>query len=58
MAFASVRGVAALKSKLLILIGCLVSLAPAFAQDELERAPMQLVLKMPADSVGQQCSRI
>jgi beta-glucanase (GH16 family) len=58
MAISSVRGVATLKSKLLILIGCLVGLAPAFAQDELERAPMQLFLKMPADSVGQQCSRI
>src|SRR5580704_5825726 len=58
MAMASVRGVATLQSKLLILIGCLVNLAPAFAQDDLERAPMQLVLKIPGDSVGERCTRI
>ena len=58
MAIASARRIKALVPKLLIMIGCLVNLAPAFAQDDLERAPMQLVLKIPGDSVGERCVRI
>jgi Glycosyl hydrolases family 16 len=42
----------------LLIIGCLVNLSPAFAEDDLAGAPMQLVLTIPTDSVGERCARI
>ena len=58
MAIAAARRMKTLMPELLILIGCLVNLAPAFAQDDLDQAPMKLVLKIPSDSVGERCARI
>ena len=58
MAIAAARRMKTLTPELLILIGCLVNLAPAFAQDDLDQAPMKLVLKIPSDSVGERCARI
>ncbi len=58
MAIASVRRIKALIPKLLVMIGCLVNVAPVFAQHDLEGAPTRLALTIPADSVGERCARI
>jgi beta-glucanase (GH16 family) len=44
--------------KTLLLIACLVATAPAFAQDDLTRAPPLLTLHIPTDILGERCRRI
>src|SRR5882724_5959301 len=40
-------GIEKLKPKVLAIIGCLATVAPALAQDELEMAPARLTLQVP-----------
>src|SRR5258708_35473234 len=40
------------------LVGCLVTLAPAFAQEHLKTAPTRLTLQVTSDPPGEQCRRI
>jgi beta-glucanase (GH16 family) len=42
----------------LVLIGCLATLAPAFAQEDLKLAPMRLSLTVRNDPPDEQCRRI
>ena len=44
--------------KILALVGCLVTLAPAFAQEHLKTAPVRLTLQVTSDPPGEQCRRI
>jgi beta-glucanase (GH16 family) len=47
-----------LNPKVLALIGCLVPVAPCFAQDHLQAAPEQLTLSATRDPAGEQCRRV
>src|SRR5579859_3081131 len=49
---------AALRLKLLVLIGCLVSAPPTFAQDPLADAPRKLSLAATREPVSAQCRRV
>jgi beta-glucanase (GH16 family) len=41
-----------------VVIGCVVSLAPAFAQGDLRTAPMRLTLPVTGDPAGDHCRRL
>src|SRR6266852_3786247 len=40
------------------MIGCLATLAPAFAQEDLKTAPIRLTLQVTSDLLGERCRRI
>src|SRR5712692_7501575 len=40
------------------MIGCLATLAPAFAQEDLKTAPIRLTLQVTSDPLGERCRRI
>src|SRR5216117_2063503 len=40
------------------MIGCLASLAPAVAQEDLKTAPIRLILQVSSDPPGEPCRRI
>ena len=44
--------------KALALAGCLVTLVPAFAQEDLKTAPLRLTLRVTSDPPGERCHRI
>jgi len=47
-----------LTPKVLAMIGCLATLAPAFAQEDLKSAPERLNLQVTSDPPGERCRRI
>jgi beta-glucanase (GH16 family) len=47
-----------LTPRALVMIGCLATLAPAFAQENLTTAPLRLSLLVTSDLLGDQCRRI
>ena len=44
--------------KILTLVGCLVTLVPAFAQEDRKTAPVRLTLQVTSDPPGERCRRI
>ena len=44
--------------KVLAMVGCLVTLVPAFAQEDLKTAPIRLSLQVTSDPPGERCRRI
>ncbi len=51
-------GIETVIPKVLAIIGCLTTLVPAFAQDELKMAPARLTLQVTTDPSDEQCRRI
>jgi beta-glucanase (GH16 family) len=52
-----VHGSRKLATRIVVAASCLLTVAPAFAQDDLETAPIRLTLPVTADPPGERCRR-